>query len=59
MTCGQNSTAGVWARMLESLWRGRVSANKTLRVTTSTKTSLQGTPESKRVSHWSVWAVPH
>jgi hypothetical protein len=27
-TYGQNSTAGVWARMHVSLWRGRVSADK-------------------------------
>jgi hypothetical protein len=43
--------------MLESLWRGHVSADKTSRVATSTKTSLQGAPESRRVSHWSVWAM--
>jgi hypothetical protein len=42
MTCGHNSTAGMRATMLESLWRGRVSADKTSRVATSTKTSLQG-----------------
>jgi hypothetical protein len=58
-TCEQNSTTGVQARMLESLWRGRVSAGKTSRVATSTKTSLQGTPESRWVSHWSAWAAPH
>jgi hypothetical protein len=55
----QNSTAGVPVRMLESLWRGRVSAGKTLRDATSTKTSLQGMPESRRVSHWLAWAAPH
>jgi hypothetical protein len=49
----------------ESLWRGRVSAGKTSRVATSTRTSLQfhhklqGMPESRRVSHWSAWAAPH
>jgi hypothetical protein len=53
MTCGQNSTAGVRARVLEYLWRGQVSTSKTSRVATSTKTSLQETPESRRVSHWS------
>jgi hypothetical protein len=41
MTCGQNSTTGVQARMPVSLWRGRVSADRTSRVTTSTTTSLQ------------------
>jgi hypothetical protein len=55
----QNSTAGMRARMLESLWKGRVSAGKISRVATSTKTSLQGMPESRRVSHWSAWAAPH
>jgi hypothetical protein len=65
MTYVQSSTIGMWARMLESLWRGHVSAGKTSRVTTSTKTSLQlrhklqGMPESRRVSHWSAWTVPH
>jgi hypothetical protein len=43
----------------------RVSAGKTSRVATLTKASLQlhrkpqGAPKSKRVSHWSAWAVPH
>jgi hypothetical protein len=51
--------------MLESLWRGRVITGKTSRVAASTKTSLwlhskfQWVPKSRRVSHWSVWAVPH
>jgi hypothetical protein len=58
-TCGQSSTVGVRARMLESLWRGRVSADKTSRDATSTKTSLQGMPESRRVSDWLVWAASH
>jgi hypothetical protein len=58
MTYGQDSTAGVRARMPESLWRGRVSAGRTSRVATSTKTllrshyKLQGVPEFRRVSHW-------
>jgi hypothetical protein len=65
MTCGQSSIVGVRARMLESLWRGSVSADKISRVATSTRTlpqfhhKLQGMPESRRVSHWSVWVVPH
>jgi hypothetical protein len=57
MTCRQSSTVGVRVRMLESLWRGRVSADKTSRVVTSTKTSLQlhhklqWPPELRRLSH--------
>jgi hypothetical protein len=58
MTCGQNSAAGVRARMPASLWRGHVSADKTSRVATSTTTSVrlhrkvQRAPVSRRVSHW-------
>jgi hypothetical protein len=40
-TFGQNSTAGVRERTPGSLWRGRASAAKTLRVATSIKTSLR------------------
>jgi hypothetical protein len=61
----QRSIVGVRVRMLGSLWIGRVSAGKTLRVATSTRTSvqfrrrLQGMPKSRRASHWSALAVPH
>jgi hypothetical protein len=48
--------AGKDARV--SLERAR-ERGKTSRDTTSTKNSLQGMPESRRVSHWSAWAVPH
>jgi hypothetical protein len=40
MTCRQNSTAGVRARMSTSLWKGRESAGRTSRVATSTTTLL-------------------
>jgi hypothetical protein len=65
MTCGQNSTAGVRARMPASLWRGRVSVDRMSRVATSTTTllwlhrKLQRVPGSRRVSHWPAWAAPH
>jgi hypothetical protein len=63
MTYGQNSTVGVRARMPASLWKGRVSADRTSRVATSTTTllrlhcKLQRVPESRRVSHWPAWAA--
>jgi hypothetical protein len=65
MTCGQNSTAGVQARMPASLSRGRVSADRTSRVATSTTTllrlhrRLQQALGSRRMSHWPAWAAPH
>jgi hypothetical protein len=65
MTYEQSSTTGVRARMLRSLWRGHVSADKTSRVATSTRTSvqfrpkLQGMLESRRASHWLALAAPH
>jgi hypothetical protein len=40
-TSGPNSTGGVRERTLGFLWKGRVSADKTLRVATSTKTLLR------------------
>ena len=64
-TCGHNSTADVQARMPASPWRGRVSADRTSRVATSTTTSLrlhrrpQWAPGSRRVPPWPVWAAPH
>jgi hypothetical protein len=63
MTCGQNSTVGMRARMPTSLWRGHVSANRTSRVATSTTTSMwlhrrpQRAPGSMRVSPWPAWAT--
>jgi hypothetical protein len=65
MTYKQSSITSVRAMMLGSLWRGRVSAGKTSRVATSTRTSvqfrhkLQGMPESRQASHWSVLAALH
>jgi hypothetical protein len=62
-TFEQNSTAGVWERTPESLWRGRASIAKTSRATNLIKTSLrqhhrhQWTPGPKWVSPWSAWAA--
>jgi hypothetical protein len=63
-TSGQNSTAGVRERMPGSLWKGRASAPKTSMDATSIKILLwlhrrhRWAPSPKRVSPWSVWAVP-